>query len=119
MCEFVTKNWLEGTLIQRKYRVIEFLFETRDVWLFRVWGIEEKVHGKIMEIDMPEKDFAFPKRKILSDGSIEMLDPPRFYNRMRNRAIDEGKLRVQGDEAPPLEDKDLFDVGGIIKRILR
>lgn len=103
MCEFVSKFWMEGTLIQRKYKVLAFLFETTDIWLFRIHGIQEKVHGKILEISMPEKELAFPKKNILEDGTIELLDPPKFYNRMRNRAILDGSLKLPGDDAPMIE----------------
>lgn len=108
MCEFVNIHYLEGNKIQRKYRVLRFLFETEYAWFFRVQAIAEKIHGKIYDIPQPEKDMGFPKRKISNDGAIEELNPPPFYNKLRNQAILTGALFLQGDDSPPPDDKDLW-----------
>ena len=64
------------------------------------------------DIDEAEMLIAFPKKKeIGQNGShpiYEDLNPPRFYNKMRNKAVIEGKVKVQGDEAPPLGDRRLL-----------
>lgn len=111
MCEFVTINFIEGEKFQTKYQVISFEFETKDCWFFNVKAIAIKVHGKIYEKDQPVKLMGFPKHRIETEGKetyeVECV-PPKFYNKLRNKAILTGEIKVQGDDAPPLEDRDLF-----------
>lgn len=122
MCTFVIKLRAgdERDYVQRKFQVVRFEYENSFMWFFTVRAIEEKIHGKFYELDEEEKIMAFPKKReigekfITEDGMrrkvpiYEELSAPRFYNKLRNRAIMGGTMQVQGDDAPPLEDEELF-----------
>ena len=112
MCEFVEIFFMEGQKVQTKYRVLNFAFETSECWFFNVRIVAVKVHGKIYDKEVPAKVIGFPKHKQEKiDGESCTIDlmPPRFYNRLRNKAIDEGHVRLQGDDAPMPKDAEFFD----------
>lgn len=111
MCEFVTKFFVENTKIQTKYRVISFEFETSHCWFFNVTVIGIIVHGKFYEKDQPVKLIGFPKRRQVTEKNetyeVECM-PPCFYDEMRNKAIDDGRVKGLDYDSPRLEDRALF-----------
>lgn len=108
MCEFVSKVYAEWGKIQTRYEVIGFEFETAICWFFKVRAIGVKAHGKTYELEQREKIYGFPKRREERDPetketyTVECL-PPRFYDRLRNKAIREGRVKEPGWDAPPID----------------
>lgn len=114
MCEFRLKHSLGegGGCVEKEYEVLSFWNESDCIWGFWVKPTKLVYQGKDKDIDEPETLYCFPKKKKIGESGnnrpiYEDLDPPGFYNKMRNKAILDGTVKVQGDEAPPLGDESV------------
>ena len=115
MCEFRIKHWLGESgseYIEKEYEVLSFSFQNDYYWGF--WTKAKKLihQKKVDDIDEPEKLYCLPKKKQIGKTGdhrpiYEDLDPPGFYDKMRNKAILDGTVKVQGDDAPPLGDESV------------
>lgn len=107
MCKFSMKFWTsQNDFVYQTYDVLSFEGETDYAWLFEVKAIKRIQNQTTRNLNGSPFMMAFPKKeKVGEQGTrpiFKYLDPPKFYNKLKNKAINEGKLRVQGDEAPPL-----------------
>lgn len=115
MREFRLKYFLgesEGEYIEKDYKVLSFSFQNDYYWGFSAKAIRLIYQGKVSDIDEPEKWWCFPKKKQIGKTGdnrpiYEDLPPPSFLDKMRNKAILDGTLKVQGDDAPPLGDESV------------
>ena len=95
MNTFVVRIYAGEMRIQVKYEAIEYIGEDRHFWLFKAVEIARKINDIVTDTDKADaRVWAFPKR---DEEGLENL-PPRFYNELRNKAIDERSVPVQGDD---------------------
>jgi len=105
MFEFRLKHSLgEGEWVEKEYEVLSFWKESEYFWSFWAKAIRLVYQGKDKDIDESERLYCFPKKKKIGETGnhvpiYEDLDPPGFYNKMRNKAILYGTVKVQGDDA--------------------
>jgi len=115
MCEFRLKYLLgesESEYIEKDYKVLSFSFQNDYYWGFSAKARRSIYQGKADDIDEPEKLWCLPKKKQIgktgnNEPIYEDVDPPGFLDKMRNKAILDGTLKVQGDDAPPLGDESV------------
>lgn len=116
MCGFTKLDRdLSNRIINKKFRVLNYLGQDDDCWHFFCQGTEIKIGDeKYRPVDEGPKTISFPKRRKIgknrTTGREEYIDlePPIFFNKMRNRALELGQTMMQGDESPPLQDEDIF-----------
>lgn len=113
MCEFRQKHWLGGgEPIRKDYKILSIWGETKTAWFFWAKPIRLNYMGKITDIDEPKRLYGFPKKEEIGTGPdknpiYDDLPPPKFLDKMRNKAVMDGKLSMSWDDIPPMEDREI------------
>ncbi len=111
---FVMTDFHDTDKVQTKYRVLSYEGEGPLFWRFEAKPILTRRYHKILTIRNGKSTYwVFPKRKEKgkdSDGNTiwEDLDPPRFLDELRDKAIKEGHYQMPGGDSPTYTNQGLF-----------